>query len=90
MTTSIYAKRPPFIDELAILSNFLYAIIAAINYLHVTYMIHNTSVKIKLTINFTKRTPRHNEFAIRDKLINMVSVKVSYVYITKYIDINTT
>ncbi len=40
MTTSIYVKKPSSIDEFAILSKFLYAIIAAINYLYVTYMIH--------------------------------------------------
>jgi hypothetical protein len=37
MTASSYAKRPPTINELAILGKLLYAIIAAINYPHITY-----------------------------------------------------
>src|SRR4026209_593448 len=90
VTTSSYAKRLQFIYEFAIWSKFLYTIIAAINYAHMTYcMIYKyISWKIQLTITFTKRAPRHNEFAIWSKLINMVIAKVSYIYIAKSVNIN--
>src|SRR6187397_1480800 len=84
VTTSSYAKRLQFIYEFAIWSKFLYAIIAAINYPHITYcMIYKyISWKIQLTITFTKRAERLNEFAIWSKLINMVISSIRYVYVT--------
>src|SRR5690349_489245 len=92
MATSCYTKRPKFIDKFSILTKFLYAVIAAVNYPHMTYyMIYKyISWKIQLTITFTKRAPRCNELAIWGELVNMVISKISYVYIAKAVNIKTT